>query len=97
MIIKVPEMAALQVSESHCNACYTCASLTLQNEVPAGVLAAGPPLAEAISVPQCEQLITAGNGIQFCDTKEGTGKTPAKGAVIRCLPERIVCVLAHTC
>ena len=37
-------------------------------------------------MPQCEQLTTAGNGIQFCDTKEGTGKTPAKGALIRSAP-----------
>lgn len=49
----------------------------------AGVLAAHPPAAEAIKVPECEELTTAGNGIQFCDTKEGTGKAPAKGALIR--------------
>ena len=49
----------------------------------AGVLAARSGAAEAITVPQCEQLTTAGNGIQFCDTKEGTGKAPAKGALIR--------------
>jgi len=52
----------------------------------AGVLAAQPLSAEAITVPECEQLTTAGNGIQFCDTKEGTGKAPAKGALIRSLP-----------
>ena len=37
-------------------------------------------------MPECEQLTTAGNGIQFCDTKEGTGKAPAKGALIRLSP-----------
>ncbi|CAK0783232.1 hypothetical protein CVIRNUC_006431 [Coccomyxa viridis] len=57
---------------------------SLQLGLALGVLAARPPSAAAISVPQCEQLTTAGNGIQFCDTKEGTGKTPAKGALIRC-------------
>ena len=52
----------------------------------AGVLAAQPLSAEAITVPECEQLTTAANGIQFCDTKEGSGKTPAKGALIRSWP-----------
>ena len=53
-----------------------CASL-------AGMLAAQPLAAKAITVPECDQLTTAGNGIHFCDTREGTGKTPAKGALIR--------------
>lgn len=46
-------------------------------------MATQPLAAKAISVPECEQLTTAGNGIQFCNTKEGTGKSPAKGALIR--------------
>ncbi|CAL5220915.1 g3010 [Coccomyxa viridis] len=57
---------------------------SLQLALALGVLAANTQAAGAITVPECEQLTTAGNGIQFCDTKEGTGKAPAKGALIRC-------------
>ncbi|CAL8471891.1 g11433 [Coccomyxa elongata] len=51
-----------------------------------GLLAAAvsPLEAAALSVPQCETLSTAINGIQFCDVREGTGKSPAKGSLIRC-------------
>ena len=97
MTINAPEMTGLQVSNFQRHAFYMCASLVLYRirmRTLAGVLAAQPLSAAAISVPQCEQLTTAGNGIQFCDTKEGTGKTPAKGALIRCLLACIVCVLA---
>jgi hypothetical protein len=48
-----------------------------------------------VSVPQCAELTSAANGIQFCDVTEGSGKSPAKGSLIRCLLVVIVraCVL----
>lgn len=59
----------------------------------AGLLAAAvsPLGAAAISVPQCETLSTATNGIQFCDVREGTGKSPAKGSLIRWVAEHASC------
>ncbi|EIE23709.1 hypothetical protein COCSUDRAFT_53436 [Coccomyxa subellipsoidea C-169] len=52
----------------------------------AGILAAiaRPENAAAVSVPQCEELTSAPNGIQYCEVREGTGNTPAKGSLIRC-------------
>ncbi|KAK9905890.1 hypothetical protein WJX75_008221 [Coccomyxa subellipsoidea] len=58
----------------------------LASVVSAGLLAAiaKPEDASALSVPQCEQLTSATNGIQFCDVREGIGSKPAKGSLIRC-------------
>ena len=39
--------------------------------------------AAAVSVPKCAELSTAANGIQYCDVREGTGKVPSKGSLIR--------------
>jgi hypothetical protein len=44
------------------------------------VLSAGPAAAAAAS---CE-FISSPSGLQYCDTKEGEGPEPAKGALIRC-------------
>ena len=44
--------------------------------------------AAALAVPQCGELTSAANGIQYCDVTEGTGKLPAKGSLIRCRMQR---------
>lgn len=51
----------------------------------AGLVAALPWAREAaaLAVPQCEQLTSAANGIQYCDVREGVGKAPSKGSLIR--------------
>jgi hypothetical protein len=73
-----------------------------------GIVTAAPALAAVSATPAawaaaaagtCD-FVTAANGIQYCDTKEGEGPSPVKGALIRCaaaaLPPLWLLVLCQT-
>ena len=39
--------------------------------------------AQVVAAAECTDFQTAPSGIQFCDVREGTGKKPEKGSLIR--------------
>ncbi|GAB4820152.1 hypothetical protein N2152v2_007198 [Parachlorella kessleri] len=49
----------------------------------AAAFAVGASLARPAAAEPCPQLVTAANGLQYCDVVEGTGDSPAAGSMIR--------------
>jgi FKBP-type peptidyl-prolyl cis-trans isomerase len=57
--------------------------LSMVTAAPVLTAVSATPAAQAAAAGTCE-FVTAANGIQYCDTKEGEGPSPVKGALIRC-------------
>lgn len=56
---------------------------SIHSSAGAVLVAAADPLSVTAAETACTNFTQAADGIQWCDTKLGTGKTPKKGELIR--------------